>query len=58
MDKKIDNEKNGGISRGEAAAHCFEREVAKTPMDNVHFPFVEEPTKESRYNPYKEKMFK
>lgn len=56
MDKKIYNEKNGAVTKGEMAAYCFEREVAKTSRDNVHFPNEQAPVLSSRYNPYKEGM--
>jgi hypothetical protein len=58
MNKKIDSEKNGGVSRGEAAASYFEKEVYKTCRDNIAFPFEKPVVQDSRYNPYKESMNK
>jgi hypothetical protein len=59
MDKKVESTMNGAVSKGEAAAHCFHREVSKTAYDNVHFPNELPPLERnatSRYNPYKNKM--
>jgi hypothetical protein len=45
---KIENNKNGAISKGNQAAQCFEREVAKTIKDNVHYPHVCPVTKDKK----------
>jgi len=55
---KREYSENGVVSKGEVAAHCFEREVAKTAFDNVNFPYEQPEMESSRYNPYKKAMNK